>query len=107
MSAVRIIAQLARDARHFASADGTAYMELCIAQGSSSAPAAIAMRRVGNGSAAQYICTVEAKRYRKGMRVRVDAAGYEIDRQANLLRLVGVDHVELVDVPVPQPACAS
>lgn len=99
MSTVRLMGTLARDARHFVTTDGQAFLEVCIGQ-EGYGTAAVARRRMGQGSAAQYVCATDSRRFKRGKRVTVHAAGYEIDRLRGELVLVGVDHIELHDIPV-------
>jgi hypothetical protein len=100
MTALRLEGQLARDARRAVEPDGTAGLVLQVSQGPHSV-CATARWRMGTGHGAQYACGKAAKRMTKGTRVLITAAGWELDRKAEQLVLVGVREVLQLDIPAP------
>lgn len=110
MSTLRLTAPLEHDARAFTATDGGAWMELQLRPGPSAR--AIAMVRMGSGSAAQHVAAAAARRYRRGEVVTVYAAGWTVDYYANAIKLeVGIGDVDLppsgIDRLSPEPTTAQ
>ena len=93
MIALRVIGVLSRGGRFYASADGTAYVEVMLGQ-PGNAGDVIGRMRVGLGHSAQYIARTKARRLRKGAEVTVYAKGFEINRTDGVLMLHGVDRID-------------
>lgn len=100
MSKINLEGRLARQARKTVEPDGTAWLVLEVGQ-ADRAVCATARWRIGNGHGAQFACGKAADRMVKGTRVHIRADGWELDRKAEQLVLVGVHDVIQLDIPAP------
>lgn len=97
MSAVRLTGTLVRDAQARICTDGTALLDVMFSLGEGVGPLC-ATRNFGHGYAAQHVCELDARRYRKGMQVTLHARGFAAGPRDQHLTVLGVDHLELLTI---------